>query len=158
MSLKCVPRCPTDNKPALVQVMAWRRRGDKPLPEPMLTQFIDAYMCGTRGRLTGWFSSWNKRYCSLISTLASWFFIYMTIPVVFNDFEKKFSKVEGETIKRSILFAMKVSYLEKWCVLTQSTGGTLLRRCGAINRNSLIWACSYLVAPPTLHCKCLGSI
>ena len=33
-----------DNKSALVQVMAWRWTGDKPLPEPMLTQFTDAYM------------------------------------------------------------------------------------------------------------------
>ena len=32
------------NKQALVQVMAWHQRGDKPLPEPMLTQYIDAYM------------------------------------------------------------------------------------------------------------------
>ena len=24
--------------------MAWRRTGDKPLPEPMLTQLTDAYM------------------------------------------------------------------------------------------------------------------
>ena len=38
------PRTPTDNKAALVQVMAWRRTGDKPLPEPMLTQFTDTYM------------------------------------------------------------------------------------------------------------------
>ena len=44
ISLKLVPRSPNDNKPALVQVMAWHRTGDKPLPEPMLTQFIDAYM------------------------------------------------------------------------------------------------------------------
>ena len=44
ISLKFVPNGPIDNKPALVQVMAWRRTGDKPLPEPMLTQFIDAYM------------------------------------------------------------------------------------------------------------------
>ena len=44
ISLKFVPMSPIDNKPAFVQVMAWRRRGDKPLPEPMLTQFIDAYM------------------------------------------------------------------------------------------------------------------
>ena len=43
-SLKFVPKSPIDNRPALVQVMAWRRRGDKPLPEPMLTQFTDAYM------------------------------------------------------------------------------------------------------------------
>ena len=35
---------PIDNKPELVQVMAWRRTGDKPLPETMLTQFTDAYM------------------------------------------------------------------------------------------------------------------
>ena len=33
-----------DNKSVLVQVMAWRPKGDKPLPEPMLTQFPDAYM------------------------------------------------------------------------------------------------------------------
>ena len=44
ISLKHVPMSPIDNKPALVQVMAWRRTGDKPLPEPMITQFINAYM------------------------------------------------------------------------------------------------------------------
>ena len=33
-----------DNTSVLVQVMAWRRTGDKPLSEPMLTQFADAYM------------------------------------------------------------------------------------------------------------------
>ena len=43
ISLKFVPKSPTDNKPILVQVMAWRRTGDKPLPEPMMTQFTDAY-------------------------------------------------------------------------------------------------------------------
>ena len=44
ISLKYVPRSPIDNKPALVQVIAWRRTGDKPLPEPMMNQFSDAYM------------------------------------------------------------------------------------------------------------------
>ena len=42
ISPKFVPKSPIDNKPALVQVMAWRRTGDKPLPEPMMTQFTDA--------------------------------------------------------------------------------------------------------------------
>ena len=42
--LKYVLGGPIDNKPAPVQIMAWRRTGDKPLPEPMLTQFVDAYM------------------------------------------------------------------------------------------------------------------
>ena len=41
----CVPKGPNGNKSALVQVMAWRRTGDKPLPEPMMPQFPDAYMC-----------------------------------------------------------------------------------------------------------------
>ena len=44
ISLKFVPRSLIDNKLALFQVMAWRRTGDKPLPEPMLTQSTDTYM------------------------------------------------------------------------------------------------------------------
>ena len=44
ISLRFVPKDPSDNKSSLVQVMAWRRTGDKPLSEPMLTQFTDAYM------------------------------------------------------------------------------------------------------------------
>ena len=43
-SLKFIPRGPIDNKPVLVQVMAWRQQGDKPLSEPMLTLFTGAYM------------------------------------------------------------------------------------------------------------------
>ena len=44
ISLKFVPNGPINNIPALVQIMAWRRTGDKPLSEPMMTQFNDAYM------------------------------------------------------------------------------------------------------------------
>ena len=44
ISVKFVLKGPIHNKWALVQVMAWRRTGDKSLPEPMLTQFTDAYM------------------------------------------------------------------------------------------------------------------
>ena len=43
ISLKFVPRTPIGKMPASVQVMAWGRTGDKPLPELMLTQFTDAY-------------------------------------------------------------------------------------------------------------------
>ena len=44
ISLKFIPRSPIDNKPAVAQVMAWRRIGDKPLSEPMLTWFTYANM------------------------------------------------------------------------------------------------------------------
>ena len=36
ISLKFVPKGPINNIPALVQIMAWRRPGDKPLSEPMM--------------------------------------------------------------------------------------------------------------------------
>ena len=36
MSLKLVPYGPINNISALVQIMAWRRSGDKPLSEPMM--------------------------------------------------------------------------------------------------------------------------
>ena len=42
ISLKFVPMSLIDNKTALVQIMAWRRTGDKPLPEPMLAKLTDA--------------------------------------------------------------------------------------------------------------------
>ena len=51
ISLKFVPKGPIDTKPALVQVMTWCQTGDKPLPEPMLTQFIDVYM-GHQGEMS----------------------------------------------------------------------------------------------------------
>ena len=44
ISLKFVPQGPVDNIPVLVQIMAWRRSGDKPLSEPMMAKFNDSYM------------------------------------------------------------------------------------------------------------------
>ena len=44
ISLKFVPKGPINNIPALVQIMAWRRPGDKPLSEPMMACFVDEYM------------------------------------------------------------------------------------------------------------------
>ena len=42
MSLKSVPKGRINNIPALVQIMAWRSPGDKPLSEPMM---VLASMC-----------------------------------------------------------------------------------------------------------------
>ena len=38
-----VPKVLVDNKPALFQIMAWHLTGDKPLSEPKMVLFIDAY-------------------------------------------------------------------------------------------------------------------
>ena len=49
ISLNFVPTCksPINNIPALVQIMAWRRPGDKPLSEPMMVR-LPTHICVTR--------------------------------------------------------------------------------------------------------------
>ena len=47
ISLEFVPKGPINNIPALVQIMAWRRLGDKPLSEPMM-ESLPTHICVTR--------------------------------------------------------------------------------------------------------------
>ena len=47
ISLKFVPKVQIDNIPALVQIMAWRCSGDKPLSEPMMVS-LPTHICVTR--------------------------------------------------------------------------------------------------------------
>ena len=47
ISLKFVPKGPINNIPTLVQIMAWRWPGDKPLSEPMMVCLL-TYICVTR--------------------------------------------------------------------------------------------------------------
>ena len=47
ISLKFVPKGMINNIPALVQIMAWRRPGDKPLSELMIVSLL-TYICVTR--------------------------------------------------------------------------------------------------------------
>ena len=47
ISLKFVPKGPINNIPALVQIMAWRRPGGKPLSEPMIVS-LPTHICVTR--------------------------------------------------------------------------------------------------------------
>ena len=47
ISLKIVPKSPINTIPAYVQIMAWRRPGDKPLSEPMMVNLL-MHICITR--------------------------------------------------------------------------------------------------------------
>ena len=47
LSLKFVPKGQIKNIPALVQIMAWRRPGDKPLFDPMVVR-LPTHICVTR--------------------------------------------------------------------------------------------------------------
>ena len=47
ISLKFVPKGQINNFPSLVQIMVWRRPGDKPLSEPMMVKSL-THICVTR--------------------------------------------------------------------------------------------------------------
>ena len=53
ISLKFVPKGPINNIPALVQIMAWRLPGDKPLSEPMMVR-LPTHICVTWPQWVNW--------------------------------------------------------------------------------------------------------
>ena len=64
ISLKFVPKGPINNNPALVQVMAWRRPGDKPSPEPMMFR-LPTHICVTRPQ-------WVDAYAFFRTPMSRW--------------------------------------------------------------------------------------
>ena len=60
ISLMFVPKGPINNIPALIQIMAWRRPGDKPLSETMMVS-LPTHICVTRPQWVTWKSERNKR-------------------------------------------------------------------------------------------------
>ena len=65
ISLKFVPKGPINNMPALVQIMDWRRPGDKPLSEPMMASLL---MHISVTRLQRVFRLHNSSHCKLSAT------------------------------------------------------------------------------------------
>ena len=59
ITLRFVPKVPVNNIPALVQIMAWRWPGDKPLSEPVMVSLL-THIC-----ITG--PQWVNRNCSFWS-------------------------------------------------------------------------------------------
>ena len=75
ISLKFVPKGPISNIPALVQIMAWRRPGDKPLSGPMMVS-LSTHICVTRPQWVKRMSSYNLGpYLLLSSTWTHHFMI-----------------------------------------------------------------------------------
>ena len=61
ISLKFVPKGPINDIPALVQIMSWRRPGDKPLFETMMVR-LPTHICITRPQ---WGNSLVPERCGL---------------------------------------------------------------------------------------------
>ena len=60
ISLKFVPGGSINNIPALVQIMAWHRPGDKPLSEPMMVS-SPTHTCVTQPQ---WANCWDTYICN----------------------------------------------------------------------------------------------
>ena len=71
-SLKFVPKGAINTIPALVQIMAWRRPGDKPLSEPVMVSLL-THICVTRPQwvkvniLKQYILQMCFRFCELLS-------------------------------------------------------------------------------------------
>ena len=70
ISLKFVPKSPVDNIPALFQIMAWRRPGDKPLSEAMMVSLL-THIC------VAWPQWVNTAECHYIYRV--WYYILFAI-------------------------------------------------------------------------------
>ena len=64
ISLTFVPRDLINNIPALVQIMAWRRPGDKPLSQPVMARLL-THICVTRPQWVNWPFANGKIYRSM---------------------------------------------------------------------------------------------
>ena len=67
ISLKFVPKGPINNIPAMVQIIAWRRPGDKPLSEPMVVS-LPTHICVARPQ---WVNCWYWLYLGFFVCLLS---------------------------------------------------------------------------------------
>ena len=67
ISLKFARKDPINDIPTLIQIMAWRRPGDKPLSEPMMVNLL-THICVTRPQ---WVNGWEliSNYSYLLSDL-----------------------------------------------------------------------------------------
>ena len=80
ISLKFVPKCPINNIPAMVQMMAWRRPGDKPLSEPMVFN-LPTHICVTRPQWVK-HEGWLEIPQHLWPTIGCcWFILYLVIAI-----------------------------------------------------------------------------
>ena len=116
ISLKFVPKGQINDNPALVQIMAWSRPGDKPLLEPMMTNISDAIY--TRPQWVPPFSLTEE------NNLLLW---------VFNKYKTAeslgTSSAMESWISGSLLSTMKIddNYLHRLNVqITEMNGNTIL--------------------------------
>ena len=121
ISLKFVPKSPINNIPALVQIMAWRRLGDKPLSEPMLVR-LPTHICVTRPQ-------WVKLPQPIVDAVASP--CSDSDETIVGSFTKK---INPRLVKCPLIFNGRIANLEVTSFVKEATGV-----CGEINKIPIYW-------------------
>ena len=96
ISLSFVPKGRIDNIPASVQIMAWRRSGDKPLSEPMMVSLL-THICGTRPQwdIDNQMLASSKHMCTFYGILLRWSFKTVWVVLWFMWCELRVSIIDG---------------------------------------------------------------
>ena len=75
--LKFIPKGPINKIPTLVQIMAWRRPGDKPLSEPMMVSLM-TLICVTRPQWVT-YVGYRQAELSNVTRLPGVFIVIMSV-------------------------------------------------------------------------------
>ena len=127
ISLKFVPKGDINNIPVLVEIMVWRRPGDKPLSEPMMVNLL-THTCVTRPQ---WVNYYQLMYISNHLIHSDWdYYTYIYSSITFR-------------------------YISTWCICSWRTfvracgpekksifkyrlRSTLLHHTGKLNLNNIV--------------------
>ena len=118
ISLKFVPKGPINNTHALVQIMAWRRPGDKPLSEPMMVCLL-TLICVTRPQCVK-ADQWSWWPSSLTYLhVASWDFVNVRRMMTSSNGNifRVIGPLWGEFTVHRWIPLTKASDAELWCFL-----------------------------------------
>ena len=136
ISLRFVSKGPISNIPALVQIMAWRRRGDKPLSEPMMVNLWRIYASFGLNELRSEQNDGHVADNSLIFISLNeicWILIHFSLKFVPKDSVKNDSALVQMTVWR---WTDETShYLNQgWPSLTKNMHHSALTHC-SLNRS-----------------------
>ena len=128
ISLKFVPKVRINNIPALVQIMAWRRLGDKPLSELMMVGLL-THICITRPQ-------WVKYNAGLADLYLSSLIGYMLVTVLVDTFSIFISKTVRVILQCS---CGNIRQTQSDKLIPKDHQNVLYHNCKAVNSTGL-WA------------------
>ena len=89
ISLKFASKGSINNIPALVQIMAWHRPGDKPLSEPMMVSLL-THICVTRPQWVNLMRVSVSSFLITVSTRCSGHLLFLIFSHNITDFSRPF--------------------------------------------------------------------